>query len=128
MQGSGTWGGLNLPGVLAADHGCDVEAYVDALGAGVLEEWQSLSEGTRLAAMAGLGSVGEVVHLAEVALGASLMVAGALFYVVVLQGQLSYGAELFQRGALVDTMLTPLFVPRGAGIAGCVCLMVSELT
>jgi anti-sigma factor ChrR (cupin superfamily) len=117
------WGGRNLPGVLAADHG-GAEAYANALGWSVLEGWSGDSDGVRVAMLMGAG-IGEAVYLVDVAVGASADVPGAMF-LVVLQGLLADGPISFTRGAFIDLAATPLLQPKAAGPRGCICLAICE--
>lgn len=119
------WGGRNLPGVLAGDHGSGGEAYAKALGMAVLEPWHNNGSGVRLAALRGVAGIGEAVYLVDATAGAAIDLPGALF-IVVLQGLLVDGPISLARGVFIDLTAIPLLDPRGADPQGCICLAICE--
>ncbi len=125
-QRGGAWGGRDLPGVLAADHGRERRAYTDALGAMVAEDWRVAESGSRTAALRGAGSIGEAVLLIEAAPGAPMTVPGGAMFIVVLQGRMTDGAASYTRGAFIDLAVLHLLEPMGGEPHGCICLLVSE--
>lgn len=124
-QRPGAWGGRNLPGVLATDLGHEPQAYTNALGA-VLGAWRGVEGGARIAALKGLGGIGEAVYLVEAAAGALMAFPAAALFVVVLQGLLTDGPLSFERGAFIDLAIQPLSTPESVGSRGCICLVVCE--
>ncbi|WP_454717243.1 hypothetical protein [Caulobacter segnis] len=121
---STAWGGRNLPGVLATEHGGG-EAYASALGPAILEHWHGDGGGVRLAGLKGAAGIGEAVYLVDAAAGASADLPGVLF-LVVLRGLLADGSIRFARGAFIDLTAAPLLEPEGAGPRGCICLAICE--
>jgi hypothetical protein len=126
QQHLGAWGGRNLPGVFAANHGLGGQAYADALGKQVLEAWRDVGDDTRIATVKGLGGLGEAVYLIETAAGAAMIFPAGVRFVVVLQGLLTDGPVTFERGAFIDLTALPLWAPASAGSHACICLVVCE--
>jgi anti-sigma factor ChrR (cupin superfamily) len=123
---AGSWGGRNLPDILAADHGDNGEAYSDVLGPLALDDWRELDGGVRFAALKGVASLGEAVFLMEIAAGASVSFPEKVLFAVVLQGGLAAGAVCFARGDFADFAAVSLTPQATDGSPNCICLITCE--
>lgn len=90
--------------------------------------WRWLAFGLRAAELYGASGLGEAVLLLELAAGCALPVKAlrALAQLVVLQGGLRDGEEVFGPGDYVDAEAHPLRRPVAERPDGCLCLVVTD--